>query len=83
MKKYLLLVFLFASCKTYTGVRVNNCGGLEQYSTYKKIQQPIYERYGDMWLVRWKGNSSLVFDTTGQLEKLKRPVPVWALVWCK
>lgn len=83
MKKYLLLGFLFASCKTYTGVRVNNCGELEQYSTYKKLPQPTYEKYGDTWLVRWEGNSSLVFDTTGQLEKLKRPVPVWALVWCK
>lgn len=81
MKKYLLLVLIFSACKTYTGVHTDKCGGYVQYDTYKKIPQPTYERCGDMWLVRWSGNTALVFDTAGELEKLKKPVPAW--VKCK
>lgn len=83
MKKYLFLILLFASCKTYTGVLIDQCGGYVQYTTHKSMPQPTYEKYGDMWLIRWKDNSALVFDTAGQLEKLKKPVPAWVLNKCK
>lgn len=81
MKKYLLFVLLFTSCKTYTGALIDRCGAYVQYTSYKRIPQPTYERVGGMWLVRWKDNTALVFDTANQLENLKKPVPKW--VKCK